>query len=164
MCVEQNTENYSKLSLEDHCVTIIEDLLTYKKVLLRERTRHTARCVASTPLLSYPGRGGGGLPPPPHYVNWQTKWNYYLPQPSDAGGKNVPLFWQIVFCKVEAMLLITLCQYLSISLQLSKTIQRKSGLSHFTFSSFLWFHFFWSEKILEEITTLADCVRVWSWD
>ena len=33
-----------------------------KKALLRERKRHTARCVVSTPSLppSWPGRGGGG--------------------------------------------------------------------------------------------------------
>ena len=38
-------------------------LIRYKKVLLRERNWHTARRVASTPLLSYRGGtmvGGGG--------------------------------------------------------------------------------------------------------
>ena len=38
----------------------------HKKVLLRERKRHTARCVANTPyvvLTGYPPRGGSGYPP-----------------------------------------------------------------------------------------------------
>ena len=30
--------------------------------------------------------GRGNPPPPRRGVDWHTKWNYYLPHPSDAGG------------------------------------------------------------------------------
>ena len=43
-----------------------QNITTYKKVLLRERKRHTARRVASTPCaaLSNPDLVGGGYPVP----------------------------------------------------------------------------------------------------
>ena len=62
-----------------------EHEIKYKQVLLRERKRHTARRVASTPyvvltgyppILTWPGGGGGGYPPgyPPSWT-WQgTPW------------------------------------------------------------------------------------------
>ena len=33
-----------------------------------------------------------GVPPPRRGVNWHTNWKYYLPHPSDAGGKNVHIY------------------------------------------------------------------------
>ena len=51
-----------------------------KKVLLREPKRHTACGISSTPAAVLSREV-------PRGVNWQTNWNYYLPHPSDAGGK-----------------------------------------------------------------------------
>ena len=62
--------------------------------------------------LGYPlppsGPGQGRYPPPP-CVNWQTKWNYYLPHPSDAGGNDVIFIqsssvdWMILSVLVEVI-------------------------------------------------------------
>ena len=90
---------------------LLSNLINNKKVLLRERKRHTAHHVASPwgdtylgwgvpTLVGGPTLAGGYLPWPggtylswtgwgTSHVNWQTNWNYYLPHPSDAGGKNV---------------------------------------------------------------------------
>ena len=64
-----------------------------QEVLLRERKRHTARRVASTPSVVL--TGGGGVPHPrsrqggtPTWTDTQTE-NITFPHPSDAGGKYV---------------------------------------------------------------------------
>ena len=56
-------------------------------------------------LLTYPGY------PPPRGVNLQTKWNYYLPHPSDAGANNVHVFIRLIcyLTIIEWVLSVSLC-------------------------------------------------------
>ena len=108
---------------------ITPDPIYNKKVLLRERKRHTARKRVQdadpppgpdppppgswtwpprqldlTPPAgpdppgswTWPPPAAGPDPPPPAGpdpppVDKLTKWNYYLPHPSDAGGNNKPI-------------------------------------------------------------------------
>ena len=67
--------------------------LTNKKVLLRERKRHTARRVVSTPSVVLPGspRGGGQVPPPG--VRYPPRGVRYPPGGSGTppGGSGTPL-------------------------------------------------------------------------
>ena len=71
-----------------------------KKVLLRERKRHTARCVANTPyvvLTGYPPGGGtrSGTPPggsgyPPGGVPGQVPGGVWVPPPGGGTRSGTP--------------------------------------------------------------------------
>ena len=63
--------------------------MTNKKVLLRERKRHTARCVANTPyvvLTGYPPGGGGGPGTPPGGVR-EPPWGGLGTTPPGVPGQ-----------------------------------------------------------------------------
>ena len=84
-------------SLQLHAIDFCEDFFNYnvnKKVLLRERKRHTARCVANTPYVVLTGYPPGGVPgqvPPPRGGSGYPPGGYPVRYPPGGWGGRYPV-------------------------------------------------------------------------
>ena len=82
--------NYRNPVIHHQCPARKEKKNLNKKVLLRDRKRHTARCVANT--RSYVlSRGGGGVPQ--SQVGYHSSWTGIPPLPSWDWGTSPEMTW-----------------------------------------------------------------------